>query len=423
MKNKERLLLMTDFMTGRVKLLILSVLLTVSTFLLLDMVLTLMNEESYEYNTYINGYKKDIDDVYKINFQYINMTSPPKLLYEPSTYLKLLEDIRSTEGVESVGGYDYRRERFEELSQSREYASIMSMRKVSELEMGISTKDSLVLVLDDECMNFLSLECKEEYLEDFFNASDEYWPVLAGNAFSGTLKVGDILHYGEKPCKIVGFLDKNASWPNNNGSGTYFYKKNKLNYQFVLRSSDIRTVREISVLNSLYMTIDKDADSIQVEQKISQIGNDYNVVLSAVNVRNILNDSASDQMAAEKMYRKLLIFMIALCILTSTASAVISLMIQRKKIGIWYANGILPSDVQIMIVMEQFLKILLSAGLAYGIGAWYAGESSEIYQMIHRTITLRWLLVVSVISYVVTVAVPCVYIGRQHIVDLLQVKD
>ncbi len=423
MKNRDRFLLMTDFMMGRIKLLVLSVLLTICTFLLFDMVLTLMKEQSFEYDTYIDGYKSGIDDVYKIDFQYMNMTSPPRLLYEQTSYMDFLEDIRSIDGVKFVCGYDYSRVRFDELSRSEEYEYIMSTRRVDELELGIMSNDSLALIVDDDCMNYFMLKCSDDYLADFLSASDGYWPVLAGSSFSDILSIGDILHYGDKSCRIVGFLDPDATWPNNNGLGTYFYKTNSLNYQFVFRSSDMRSVRTTPPLNALYMKLDKSADSIQVERQVRNIGNDYNIILSMVSVDSILADSASDKMAAEKMYMKLLIFMFVLCILTSTASAVISLMVQRKKIGIWYASGILPFDVQAMIFAEQFIKIVLSAVLAYGIGIWYARECSVTYQLMHSTITLRWFLLLSLISYIVTVAVPCAYISRQHIIDLLQVKD
>lgn len=421
MKNRQRILMMTDLLMGRKKILFLSMLMILSAFLLFDMVSSLMAELTYEYDEYIKLYQKDTEDVYKVQFQY--MEEDNSILGGRETYLSFLEELKAIDGVEHAGGYTYNRFRFDELSISDEYIQIMGERKVAEYDLPIGAGDSQVLLMDSTCMDMLSLNLKQEVREEFLQTHEDYWPVLAGSAFEGILKEGDILHWGEQTCKVAGFLEEGARWPIVGGHGLYFYRTQKLDYQFVLKLEDIRNTQGCPTFNALYFTLENGADRIAVREKVQNLGNEYEAILSVSSVEEILSEAVSDQTIAENMYEKLLYFMLLLCILTATASSLISVMVQRRKIGIWYANGILPSDVQKMIVMEQFVKILISAVLAYGIGMWYANQSSEVYKMVHQTITLKKMGIVAVISYVITVLVPCIYISRQHIVKLLQIRD
>ncbi len=416
-------MLMTDFLAGRIKLTILSLLLTLSAFLLYDLVTTLMNEQTYEYRRYVNMYKSELGDVYKIDFQYINVGQLPAALSDRSVYEDFLSDLGSIEGVDSVGGYFYNTFRLTELRGSEEYSRIMDARRVGETDLPIAEGDSMVLLLDDPCLNFLKLASDDSAYEDFRESNDEYWPVLVGNAFKGILKVGDVLHYWDQKCKVVGFLKEGAVWPNTNGLGMYFYKGQSLDHHFVFRASDVRSFQFTPMVNSLYLSVNSSADKMKIEQDIRSIGNTYGCLLSPIEVKRILDESSADQRKAEKMYGKLLIMMIGICILTTGAASVISVMVQRRKIGIWYANGILPSDIRIMIIMEQLIKLMIPASLAYSIGAWYAGRSSDVYRMVHRTTTFRELLVLLGVTFIVSVAVPLIVIGRQQITDLLKVKE
>ena len=76
-----------------------------------------------------------------------------------------------------------------------------------------------------------------------------------------------------------------------------------------------------------------------------------------------------------------------------------------------------------MIISEQFVKIIMSALIAYSIGMWYANTCSDTYKLVHRTYTMGIMAEVCVAAYAVAVAVPCIYISSRRTVKLLQARD
>ena len=420
MKNSQRFLLMTDFLTGRKKILFFSIVLTTVSFLLFDLVITLMAEQSYEYRSYEEMYT-DPDTVYRVDFTY--MDEENDMLCGGASFLELKNELGNLDGVSAAGGYLYGKMRFDELFTDESYSDLMGECRVSDFDLPIMEGESRVLMLDEESLSYLKLAVGEETLKQFLQPDGDFWPVLAGSAFRGLLSEGQELTYGEQKLRVIGFLDENATWPVVGGSGIFFYQLQKLDYQFVIRLYDIREKGTYATLNSLYLAAEPGTDSIALSEQVKAIGEKYDLLLSASRVSDILDSASAEQSAAEGMYRKLLWFMFLLCILTAVSSAVISVMVELRKIGIWYANGVLPSDVRWMIRMEQFVKIVLSAALAYGFGSWYANQSTEVYRLLHSGYTLRRSLLAAGVIYVLSAGVPCIYISRLHIVKLLQTKE
>lgn len=421
MKFGQRLLMMTDLLVGRKKNLILSMCMIVCSFLLLDYVFTYLLEQYSAIRSYEKLYDVPLENIFQIRIDEMLFDDQKEGLTDRAGFQRFFEQLKQIDGIQCAGGYAFLNLPFDELCNDQAFIDIMGSRQLSEYDSNGRRGYSDILLVDEDYLEVIGLDTDASVTEEF-KKDDGQGSVIAGSAFSDILHVGDTLTCMGKTYTVIGFLEKGARWPRNNVIGMSYLTRD-MDYSFVINLWQNMPEYGASIINSMYYVLDSEADRLAVGEQAAQLCMQYNAQASMMAVEEELRDQDTALNRIVALYGKLLLFMIVLCLLTATSSSMISIMTQRRKIGIWYANGISEWDVCTFIFAEQFIRIIMSILAAGILGIVLSWNMDAAYKNIHQHITWAAVLGTGLVVFLVSVAVPCMYLHRQNVVGLLRARD
>ena len=420
MKFRHRLLLITDLMIGRKKTFFLTIIMIILSFFLFDMIYTLFVKQTYDIDKFYGLFLKEPENVYRVEFQF---TNEEDLFDKTENMLSFYEKLENVTGVNSVSGFSFFNLYFDEFQNNDEYFSLMEKREVVEDESVVDLSRTVVLAVEPPFLNIMDLEGKDASIQKFIDYNGEYIPVLAGIEFSEVVDIGNILTSGEHKYEVVGFLEEDSLWPIHGVSQIAYDELRNLDYCLVLDMSYFADEWMLSTINSKFFVIEDEENRIEIINSAQSLARELELDVSLISVKQSMEDIENDESVALKMYMKLLIFMIFICIITAMASSLISILTQKRKLGIWLANGVLPKDIYSFIFIEQFIRVILSAGIAYSLGMWYGLSFNNIYQEVHSSKTLGAIVLLAFVTYVFTTSMPCLYLRKQKPVELMHTRS
>lgn len=411
MKLRHRFLFMSDLISDFKKNYFLSTLMIVIAFMIFDIIVTLFVKQAGELNDFYNVFIKDLGDIYRIQYEF---SDEEEVFEKQENIAGFLNEIKQSSSVESLSMFTFSKIYFDQFSDSDEYAEIMEKRTVSEYEGTVDSSSSKILYINEDISKIMRLENASGIA--LYEYKGDNIPILAGKSFSSILKIGDLLTSGSYTFEVVGFMEEGSSWIKHGVIEISYDELQSLDYCFVMDIGLISDTLSLDTMNSTFITFrDK-----KVINEIEDIASKNGLSITMVTLKQEISNVETDRDDALEIYRRILIFMILLCVLTASAASMISILLQKKKIGIWYANGILPQDVYGFIGLMQFMRLAISTIMAYSAGIAYASLYDEAYKNVHTGQTSIYMLVLAIVTWIITTIVPCAYIRSKKVVDLIR---
>jgi len=426
MKWSSRILFMSEFLMGRKVNLILSIVLLTISFYLFDTTSTLRYSLNSEMREYEKLYSEPLKDVYVLS-----LSGPESDLYYPDRDMAVIDDsLKHLEQIRAYGAYSFQSLPVcDEWAKSDGFHDLMNKRELSVLdELYLYNPLYLpALCLQGTIDNIMAIPgVDRERLRN--NSVDSPLPAYAGNAFKNLVTEGDILHFGDMEVEIVGFLEKGTKYaasPSAIGFGSAYYTPRLLDYHLVL-DMDALQKRSLSyaMAGSMlrFVVFDQPDKQVEIKQDLQNKISEGPAMVVMKTIESYLSDSRKENRYEDEVYQRLFIFMFVLCLLTALSVMTISIVTQKRKIGIWMANGFLQKDLFWMVVISGFIRMAIPFIIALSIRMWSftSGTITDSYREVHKTIVIPQMFLVMIISYVVAILVPILYLRRQSIMDLLK---
>jgi hypothetical protein len=304
-------------------------------FMIFDIIVTLFVKQAGELNDFYNVFIKDLGDIYRIQYEF---SDEEEVFEKQENIAGFLNEIKQSSSVESLSMFTFSKIYFDQFSDSDEYAEIMEKRTVSEYEGTVDSSSSKILYINEDISKIMRLENASGIA--LYEYKGDNIPILAGKSFSSILKIGDLLTSGSYTFEVVGFMEEGSSWIKHGVIEISYDELQSLDYCFVIDIGLISDTLSLDTMNSTFITFrDK-----KVINEIEDIASKNGLSITMVTLKQEISNVENDRDDALEIYRRILIFMILLCVLTASAASMISILLQKKKIGIWYANGISHSN-------------------------------------------------------------------------------
>lgn len=417
MKLRHRMLLAIDILLGKKRNLAMTIFMLFCTFLLFLLVVTLLAEQEYDIKKYQKCFRYGTNQTFHVQINSI----PNEEINNPETEIlrSLYTEGKSIDEVTNFGMYTIVTLRFAELFRDSEYISVMRERPRERAEANIQDGASKVLFADCAMFEIMRTSMDGKLPSGWDEESNEV-PLIAGCALQGIVKIGDVLHLNGAECRIVGFTEEGDLWPADGFVAGKYNQVNELSYSFVAPMwFAVKSFSGLTGINSIYYTT-KSGEKSAARHKLRDVTDSNGIQAEFTTVDEQMKIVYEDRQEAVKTYRKLLIFMILLSLLTAVSSSVIACMMRSREIGIWYANGVLPQDVVCILFIEQVIKIVVSAVFAYFVGR--MGEMSSVYRQIYLSESFAWLVILATIMLIVATLGPVLYIINKKPMQLLSSK-
>lgn len=415
MKKKYRLKYMIGFLMEKKRNLLFSLFMMTVSFVLFLLVLMWLFTGEHDIKRYQNCFLNGTLDTYRIQ-----INDMKESLDDSDNFLEVINQIEKIDGVLELGFFSKIQLRFLELKSKPEYAHRMQKHYSEEKKEFVDGTVADVLFIDNSIVSIIrntipenTILCGKE------NGNDV--PILVGAAFRDIISIGEHFLYGEWKFTVVGYTTPGELWPEDGlVTGTYDQVQN-MDYLFVI---PIECGREIFGqfigVNSIFLLIDK--KSVQrVQSECIKLLLKAGITAGVSSVEEYMEPIFSARKLTLHKFRILLVFMIGITVFTVTCTSLIALMIRSRKIGIWYACGVLPSDLSDIIFMEQFVKVLISTLFAYRLGLWAA--DSDMFLYYYKTEGAIWLGVLAGSIFLISSIIPCIYMRHKQPMELLRSKE
>lgn len=426
MKWSSRFLFMSDFLMERKVNLILSIILLTVSFYLFDTTSTLRYSLNSEMREYEKLYSESIRDVYVLS-----LAVPESGVYFPDQDMALIDNrLNHLDEIRAYGTYSFHSIPVcDEWVEKDAFYDLMNKRDLSALdELYLYDPRYLpVLCLQGSIDNIMSIRGVDR---ERLRSSSGNSPIAAyaGSAYKNIASEGDILHFGDLEVEIVGFLDpgtKYASSPDFIGFGATYYTPRLLDYHLVFDMDALQHRSQFFALSGSmlrFVVFDQPEKQVEILQDLQNRLSSGPATVVMETIESYLSESRKENQYEDEIYQRLFIFMFVLCLLTALSVTIISIMTQKRKIGIWMANGFLQKDLEWMIVISGFIRMAIPFIIALSIRMWKftSGTITDSYRNVHRSIVIPQMLSVMVLSYLLAIVVPIIYLRRQSIMDLLK---
>ena len=409
MKIRYKAFLAAELLLARKVVFFLNIVMFSCSFLMMDILYTSMKKQTQDIDRFLGFFKTNIDNTYHMSFSGIGNYN------DPNSIINFLNSIESIDGVHLAGGFYPTQISFVELENNSNYIRLMEQRKIDRIEAIPPTKSQL-FVISHKGAEIFRCGITPDELSTKHNGMI---PVFAGYAFQGILSMGDILTYKDTKCYVAGFIHQNSIGIKNGIAELALSDYIDLNYCFVINSEYMSPLSSANLMNSFFVVPEGNSNAYKVLDQIRIEAQRLDFSVEFKNVKSSLDQILSERAATIKLYEPIIVFLCVIALITATASAQTSLLLRKKEVGIWYANGVLQKDVCQMVIMVQFCRIAIPFGIAYLIGHLEANSHGELYIITHRTYTLVLLSAFAVIAFFISVLVPLFYVSRKKPAEMI----
>ena len=276
-------------------------------------------------------------------------------------------EISQLTGVNTIGAFTIRRNYLTELKTNEQYIQLMEAYD-RETEAVDFTDAARIIYADESMLSIVRNHIQDECLSEWNNLAIN--PILVGEAFRDIIRPGDTLHYGDQEFVVTGYLRRGDKWMSDGPIVGKYTMLNSMEYMFL---TPLRCIGQegLQAVNSIYLVLGADGTGT-VRKQCAQICKRYGIDATVVSVRDSLSTVYQENAQSEKIFRTLLIFMGCISIFACTSATTIAYLLRERKLGVWYAFGMLPSDLAFIIILEQLIKVVVSACLSYSVVSAFA---------------------------------------------------
>ncbi len=415
MRIWHRFVFAIQIMLERKRNFIISVGMLVCTLSLFMNICTDYYEQRYDWDSYSSCFSGDLDTIWRLNITDIS----EKAMVE-GVAQKIIQAMQD-EGI-TVGRYENQQARIPELYRNEDFREINRIRPMTELEAMIYGNDegcAGILYTDEVVLKMITNRLPDD-VKSLWTGEADPVPILVGCGYRDVIQIGDVLTIGQVPRKVIGYLPEGDIWPADSNPRFSYNQLIQLDYILMTPICETQPGAGTIGLNSIYFYVERGREA-EVSSKIQRIARDLQITVNTESISDSMQQIYETETEVSESNLKLILFMAFICLVTTVSMTVINCMMRSRQIGIWYASGVLPSDVIWMIFIEQFLKIGFSAMIAYFVGMW--GYYSSIYMMYYKSVSLKWLCLLGVGIWLISSLVPVVYVIRKQPVQLLETKE
>lgn len=273
------------------------------------------------------------------------------------------------------------------------------------------------MYIQHDITSLCSLDNIDGHAVNYDTGDSDYGFAVVGYGLAGKYPVGSIYSdaYGGKYI-ITDILQKNSCWIPASNIGNEKINLNDaliLDYDYLL-SRDIMML--INGLTSYYIVSDGNVDFEKLLSDAADAGLHFYGVYNIEDKydRDIMNNMQED---GETYYFPMILYIAA--IITLIMSALISLYVNKRDMGIMLANGITMRQLIAMVFLQNIIKILVSAAISSAIWGYYSTKLTGAMRELVTDLIPEFIALL-VFSAFVTSIIPIRYIRKKRPYELMR---
>lgn len=360
MKITDKILMSIDNIWKRKFIFLINTILGIISIVLIGIVLHMYNKTTYA-NKEINGITElSEDEIYVLSINTINYEEDKSL---KNRVIGLLDAINNMDSVKWCGTYvvdtlyfDEKRDGLEEIyneynPEGNMYRSLMYLedyvnKAVNRISMNIEELSTTGVKLPD---NIESIAVKKDYIE-----------VLVGDELRDYFKVGEIYTYHQLDesisIKVMGYLPQNS----------YFYQSDflasttgKLSLDgYIIFPEQYKYSTDDYMCNVYFDNVLLYSDDDNIKKEIEAIGQEYNVSVEATSLGKAM-DLILEENTDYQNVKLLMIVIFLLTIIAYATSGIVSILIKKNQIGIYYSCGFTTKNIISNVAIENIIQMLV----------------------------------------------------------------
>lgn len=360
MKITDKILMSVDNIWRKKIIFLINTILGIISIVLIGMVLHMYNKTTYA--------NKEISEITELSEDEIYLLSINTINYEEDKSLKnrvisLLDAINNMDGIKWCGTYvvdtlylDEKRDGLEEIyneynPEGNLYRSFVYMedyvnRAVNRISVNIEELSTTGVRLPD---NIESINVKKDYIE-----------VLVGEKLRDYFKEGEIYTYHQLDenisIKIMGYLPPNS----------YFYQSDFLSSTtgkilldgYIIFPEQYKYSTDDYMCNVYFDNVLLYSDDDNIKKEIETIGQEYNISVVTTSLGRAM-DLILEENADYQNIKLLMIVIFLLTIIAYAASGIVSMLIKKNQVGIYYSCGFTTKNIIGNVAIENIIQMLL----------------------------------------------------------------
>ncbi len=355
--------------------------------------------ENYRMNSLYIGLKQlyNNENLYLIQFNTYQISD-----YVEERFEKACEEIRELNGIDWIGEYTYGGNRY------------VNNNKI------IQTRN---LRVDEGVIYAREIELIEGDLKAFTKTADGVVPVLIGYDLKKDFKIGDVFTDESNECtyKVVGIMGKGNLWFLPNGIVEGNPNAESLDEVIV----EINSQKNGFVgWNSSFVGMSDKKNAVNTVNEAKIIMSKYGISVDIITADKAIDNLREESKEQLTLYMMMMILFLMITIIGISSTAAVTVIMKKQDYGIMQAIGIGSRDIVCMIYIENLIKVMVSAIIAYYYSSGKVKVISEftfdeslylMYKNVYIWILLGIVLLISVISTIV----PCILFKRQKVSQMI----
>ena len=415
MRLRHRFLFSMDMLFEKTRNTLMVVILLTAALFATTLIAALMDKSGDELEEYKALYAGDLDCIYQVQ---INSAGS---VFGGDGLEEFINGLAETDGVSHFGYHMDCTYGIAEVTWNEQMAAIVKAHGVDSDRFDVDKQPCRIIFTNRDMAMMIAEVSGKHLLDALFEGSPN--KILVGEAFAGLFPIGSKMHFYDVELEVLGYIPVNTYWPADGYAGLVFANNVDLGYNLVISSEVMEKMYGKSAfINSLFLEFADTTSFFDVNSRIHSLSEKIGGV-SLMSVGSMLSDAKTEYLRVKKMYSKLLAFMWFVTVLTAVMAAVISVMMQRRKIGIFLSQGILPEDIAGFIIAGQFIKCLFAAAMAYFLGRIFLNIAAQRYLASFETASIRYMIWLSVVCCMGMTIVPLIYLNNQKTVNLVKIRN
>ncbi|MGM9940688.1 MAG: hypothetical protein ACI32N_01700 [Bulleidia sp.] len=326
------------------------------------------------------------------------------------TLQQFQKQIREITGVRDVGQADATGMYFRELKSSQEYIEVN--RNIVADTRYADDPDITQVIRMDECM--LSMM---DIGVSSFEIQDGKLPVYVSESYRDVIPIGTILHddYLQDIYVVSGYIPKGKQWMDEND--LIRFPLISMDGKCIIPWSDNSRsdlMTQLSALHNTYVFPEENADIRAITDQIHTLSKQMGFAATAHTLADLYEQYRSETEMYTQRHIALALFLSAMALTSLTAMFAAGTLLQKKKYGIYIANGMTLSGTALCIAAEITVMVSVPLLSAWAVYWFHLNESRDLFRQVlmraHTGMTLPVCMIAGVVLVLVSSLIPALRI-------------
>lgn len=343
-----------------------------------------------------------------------------------SDYGEFISQLKSLEGIQTVGWIGNSTVAFEQLLNNPAYYKLNANEGLMQGSMNVGGYSNLYQISDIDFLNTTKVEIELE--EEFKIREDGAFPILVGDKYRNVLAVGDILTRKEMINKktllyyVVGYIKRDSAiLP---AAGMYDgANKVIMNDSFLtLLTDDEKLDGGMKMADTTYWLAQEGASLPGLKDKIEQLAKTYKYSVKSRSIKQVCNNLLKAEKENNRTIRIMIAFSLIICSISIISTMGIMIISRHRDISVMWANGVTKKEYFMILIVENLIKIVSGLfvfvlGYYWLINYAYERGMKEIYWSLVPRI-VGFLSMIGVVLLITTTSIPIMMLAKKTINQL-----